>query len=85
MDKKLPFYGEKDISKRRLVKACCASQDAWSNESKSDCCLLSGSLYREKPPIPCCRKQSPVSRGNGTLVCPQESGNPLDEDVVDLP
>ena len=84
MDKKLPYYGEKEISLRQVVKGCCASEAAWMRESKNDCCLLSGSVYRDKTPIPCCRKQTASDR-NGTFICPDESGNPLDEDVVDLP
>lgn len=84
MDKKLPFYGEKEIVPKQTLKGCCASEEAWNKESKTDCCLLSGSVYQNKTPIPCCRRQEAIDR-NGTLVCPPESGNPLDEDVVDLP
>ena len=85
MDKKLPFYGEKELDDRQLVKGCCVSEAEWVRESKSNCCLLSGSVYRDKTPIPCCRKQTAVESGNGTLTCPPAAGNPVDEDVVDLP
>lgn len=83
MDKKLPFYGEKQLSRRQVVKGCCTSEQEWARESKKDCCLLFGSVFRPKVPIPCCRKQKAIDR-NGTHICPEASGNPLDEDVVDL-